>query len=384
MIARLPEQARQDARSSNTSSITSLTRPPAMKPSTMKAAKNSIHFTLLQLILIEAFNPSDALQSINPLTTSPISPSFSCHGRPSNVKGCRRRCKSPSFRALTAPLAARQIYAPSPTALCANPAEALFPSDDSDYESTNRPDRTSPLLSGDKTNAQVVVDQSLDSTSLSSGTSNFFQISEISHPTQQKLQIGSFVVVDPVDAIADWVSELFVEQSVQWRSSSSNDSESIETAEEILAAENLNQTGSGYILESYSPGSVLDMIAQASATHTPLSYQIRTIVRVMLPSILLAIVGTAVYPSMVQWLIHLHTSSPSALNGADGLDAALKRNNLLYTDDVLVVVSNDLSQYIQNILTTCALLFGMLVGQTVSFLVEIIPRFDNFSSFYWY
>jgi hypothetical protein len=40
---------------------------------------------------------------------------------------------------------------------------------------------------------------------------------------------------------------------------------------------------------------------------------------------------------------------------------------MLYTDDVITVLSNDLSQYVQNVLTTCALLFGILVGQAYYF-----------------
>ena len=211
-------------------------------------------------------------------------------------------------------------------------AEDMFPSDDSDYKNTNGssdvPSSSSTRLDG-----------------------NFFQASELAHPTQSKLQIGPIIIVDPIDIIADWVSDWFVEQSLQWKSSDGK----------------TTTTDTPYILESYSPGSALDAIAQASSPYTPLSYQIRTFVRVFLPSLVFAAVSTSVYPSMAEFLVHLHTASSTA----NDFDATIpNENNLLYTDEVLKVLSNDLSQYVQNILTTCALLFGMLVGQTYYFMYQ--------------
>ena len=172
----------------------------------------------------------------------------------------------------------------------ADKADDLFPSDDSDYEYSS------------------IVDGSVRENSLSIGTT-----------------------FDPIDSIANWVSDRFVEQSLQRQETS--------------------------VLESYSPGSTLDAIAQASNTYTPLSYQVRTIVRVILPSILIGVVGTSVYPSMVEWLVGLPSST-------------YDDNGILYNDQVLTVLSNDLSQYVQNILTTCALLFGILVGQTYYFMYQ--------------
>ncbi|KAL3779503.1 hypothetical protein ACHAW5_010632 [Stephanodiscus triporus] len=68
---------------------------------------------------------------------------------------------------------------------------------------------------------------------------------------------------------------------------------------------------------------------------------------VCLPSAIAATIAKSVYPTLATWLVDL----PGPL----------------YTDDVLTVLSNDLSQYVQNVLTTCALLFGMLVGQAYYF-----------------
>ncbi|KAL7530856.1 hypothetical protein ACHAXR_007838 [Thalassiosira sp. AJA248-18] len=238
-------------------------------------------------------------------------------------------------------------------------AEALFPSDDSDYEQNER-DNGISSSSAAKTTTHS------SSSSSSDGNSSVLQSSEIFHPTQSRIKLGGVVIVDPIDVIADWVSDRFAEQSLQSRSTSNNN-------------ENNNNN---VMMESYSPGSALDAIAQASSTYTPLSYQIRTVVRVTLPSILVAIAASAVYPSLVQLLVHIPgdggagagagladvttTTTTTTLSIMDGG----ANNNLLYTDQVLTVLSNDLSQYVQNILTTCALLFGMLVGQTYYFMYQ--------------
>jgi len=151
---------------------------------------------------------------------------------------------------------------------------------------------------------------------------------------------------DPIDFIADWCSDRFAEQSsssVASKSSQSPPSSSTTTIPTM--PRNNNQ-----LVESYPPGSALDVLSRVSSSpYTPLSYQVRTIVRVGLPSLLCAMVATTTYPYLVNGLIHLD-------------------NNALYTDEVYTVLSNDLSQYVQNILTTSALLFGMLVGQTYFFM----------------
>jgi len=219
--------------------------------------------------------------------------------------------------------------------------ESAFPSDDSDYEQTNG-------SSSSKTQKQH--DNKSRDTQKNNNNS-YFQPSEIYHPTQSQIKLGDQIIVDPIDVIADYISNIFAEQSLQWKSSNNEDAK-IKTN---------SDGGSSYVMESYSPGSALDTIAQASSTLTPLSYQIRTVVRVVLPSILVAIIATIVYPSMAQWLIQLPSSTYDGVDGSNGL---------LYTDDVLTVLSNDLSQYVQNILTTCALLFGMLVGQTYYFMYQ--------------
>ena len=89
------------------------------------------------------------------------------------------------------------------------------------------------------------------------------------------------------------------------------------------------------------------------AASPPVEYQLRTVIRVVLPSLLVAAASTVAYEPIVAALTGLHTSLSEASPD-------------LYDDRVLTVLSNDLSQYVQNILTTCALLFGMLVGQVSS------------------
>ena len=227
--------------------------------------------------------------------------------RPSSSQlSCSKRC-SPSSS-----LKSVLLYATR-----ADKADGLFPSDDSDYEyAVDVTDEQTETISGD-----------------------------------------SLTITDPIDIIADWVSDRFVEQSLQQQnsvSSSNSDGRSSSSDDTKL---NDERKGSKYVLESYLPGSTLDVIAQASNTYTPLSYQVRTIVRVVLPSFLAAIIATSVYPSMAQWLVHLPSST-------------YDDSSILYNDQVLTVLSNDLSQYVQNILTTCALLFGILVGQTYYFMYQ--------------
>ncbi len=212
----------------------------------------------------------------------------------------------------------------------ADKADGLFPSDDSDYKSA-----------------------SLSSDDVTEDRQQYKGVSEISSFTPQSIGSSLSTISDPIDIIADWISDRFVEQSLQQQQKNSENG--IGNADTKLS--NDEGKASKYILESYSPGSTLDVIAQATNTYTPLSYQVRTIVRVILPSILIGALATSVYPSMAQWLVQL----PSSTYGD---------SNILYNDQVLTVLSNDLSQYVQNILTTCALLFGILVGQTYYFMYQ--------------
>ena len=199
----------------------------------------------------------------------------------------------------------------------------LYPSDDSDYEIADRSE-TSKL---DTVSIKVFDGDGIHN-----------------KPTQSRLEIGTISITDPFDIIADWVADKFVEQSLQSKSN-----------------QDINDPGEDYVLESFSPGSTLNTIAEATNTYVPLSYQMRTVVRVLLPSLVFAVIGTLVYPSMAQFLVHL----PS-----EAIGGSMNNDNILYTDEVLTVLSNDLSQYVQNILTTCALLFGMLVGQTYYFMYQ--------------
>ena len=224
-------------------------------------------------------------------------------------------------------------------------AGTLFPSDDSDYKQQQEIDSIGITAAVDGSFTSAADD---DNTTFSASSEIF------RHPAQSQILLGNdFVITDPFDIIADWVSDKFVEQSLQFDKKKKASSINEEDGDD----DDSRYSTTGYnIMESYTPGSTLDAIAQASSTYTPLSYQIRTVVRVVLPSILIAIGATNLYPSLTHWLLNLPTS--------------MYNDNLLYTNDVLTVLSNDLSQYVQNILTTCALLFGMLVGQTYYFMYQ--------------
>ncbi|KAL9189351.1 hypothetical protein ACHAXT_009026 [Thalassiosira profunda] len=253
-------------------------------------------------------------------------------------------------------VAGRRSAGASIFALYATPAgsaEALFPSDDSDYhDQALNNNGASTLLKDDVRSGE-------GASAATTNGSAILQTAGMLHPTQSRVQIGDITLVDPVDVVADFISDRFVEQSLQKRSDDGGSA----SAKEQERAQQTPQTSkdgsissSTYRLESYSPGSALDALARATQTYTPLSYQIRTVVRVVLPSLAMAALATAIYPSMAQWLVHLQTPTNS---GED-----------LYNDQVLTVLSNDLSQYVQNVLTTCALLFGMLVGQTYYFMYQ--------------
>ncbi|KAL3807821.1 hypothetical protein ACHAXA_007980 [Cyclostephanos tholiformis] len=136
-------------------------------------------------------------------------------------------------------------------------------------------------------------------------------------------------------------------------------------------------------METYPPGSVLDALSRWSSstttttssssssvvpsTHPPLSHQVRTVIRVGLPSVVIATIACAIYPTLVHWLLSLPAGILASGGGGSTATTAPSPDMMLYTDDVLTVLSNDLSQYVQNILTTCALLFGILVGQAYYF-----------------
>eukprot|EP00984_Skeletonema_dohrnii_P003012 scaffold1015_cov122-Skeletonema_dohrnii-CCMP3373.AAC.2 len=262
--------------------------------------------------------------SVKELTALPLYPRASTKGG-STLRFPHYKVQ---FSSSTSPLPSHSVL----FATRADKADGLFPSDDSDYyEYSSLSDGAAATEDKKRQNKDVPPEMS----------SSTFQ------------SIGSLPSIsDPIDIIADWISDRFVEQSLQQQQRPES---GIGNAE--IKSSNDEGEASKYILESYSPGSTLDVIAQASNTYTPLSYQVRTIVRVILPSILFGAVATSVYPSMAQWLVQLPSST-------------YENSNILYNDQVLTVLSNDLSQYVQNILTTCALLFGILVGQTYYFMYQ--------------
>ena len=262
--------------------------------------------------------------SVKELTALPLYPRASTKGGST----LRFPYYKVQFSSSTSPLPSHSVL----FATRADKADGLFPSDDSDYyEYSSLSDGAAATEDKQQQNKDVPPEMS----------SSTFQ------------SIGSLhSISNPIDIIADWISDRFKEQSLQQQQRPES---GIGNAE--IKSSNDEGEASKYILESYSPGSTLDVIAQASNTYTPLSYQVRTIVRVILPSILFGAVATSVYPSMAQWLVQLPSST-------------YENSNILYNDQVLTVLSNDLSQYVQNILTKCALLFGILVGQTYYFMYQ--------------
>lgn len=134
--------------------------------------------------------------------------------------------------------------------------------------------------------------------------------------------------IDPINLVADWVSQSYF----------------------------VEETATKTATEQYSSW-LRTTTTTPPSTHAPISNQIRTIIRVGLPSTLIALLATGIYPTVTMWLRSLPADLPQTLSIIEPL----------YTDSVLTVLSNDLSQYIQNILTTCALLFGILVGQAYYF-----------------
>lgn len=76
---------------------------------------------------------------------------------------------------------------------------------------------------------------------------------------------------------------------------------------------------------------------------------ILTLFRVLLPSTLLSALSVALYPNLVAVLVNWKE---------------------VYTDGVVDVIGNDYSQFVQNVLVTCSLVFSILVGQTFYFLYQ--------------
>lgn len=148
----------------------------------------------------------------------------------------------------------------------------------------------------------------------------------------QGANVRAEMMIDPINLVANWVANWVSRHFME------------ETA-----------TATTKTTEKYS--SWLRTTNAPPSTHAPISNQIRTIIRVGIPSILIAIFATSIYPIVTMWLRSLPADLPQTLSIIEPL----------YTDSVITVLSNDLSQYIQNILTTCALLFGILVGQAYYF-----------------
>ena len=85
--------------------------------------------------------------------------------------------------------------------------------------------------------------------------------------------------------------------------------------------------------------------------------QLISLLRVGIPSVLAAAVSKWIYPFLAM------TVAGWIVSGDHGGDTA-------GSSGVFLVVSQDSSQYIQNILTTSGLVFSLLVGQTYYFMVR--------------
>ena len=283
-------------------------------------------------------------------TTTTTTTSSHRHARPVVVDHAAfARATEPSF-ALLATAGEEEGVAssssPPQTSSSSSSSSFFFPSDDSDYRrrgseggAIEPPGPMAAVVPSRRRSWTARLEGGGGGGGRGGGTASVVVVVDDINPT----------IVDPIDLVADWVSMRLVERSIPPRPGPDA------------------QAG-----ESYPPGSILDILDRwasstsssyhdyssssssssvvVPSTHAPLSHQARTIVRVGLPSVIAAVLAWYVYPGSVRWLVRL--GSPS---------------DPLYTDGVITVLSNDLSQYVQNVLTTCALLFGILAGQAYYF-----------------
>jgi hypothetical protein len=90
-----------------------------------------------------------------------------------------------------------------------------------------------------------------------------------------------------------------------------------------------------------------------------IAVQVKTVVRVCLPAFLLSIVGVVTYPSFAMLLV--------SIIGNENHGA-------------FSVLSQDASQYVQNILTASGLMFSILVGYTYYFMYQQQERVSRGNS----
>jgi len=113
---------------------------------------------------------------------------------------------------------------------------------------------------------------------------------------------------------------------------------------------------------------------EADPSKMPEYVQLTSLLRVGVPSFLAAAVSKWIYPFLAM------TVAGWIVSGDHGGDTA-------GSNGVFLVVSQDSSQYIQNILTTSGLVFSLLVGQTYYFMVRrldlVATGLDNFFSRPW-
>jgi hypothetical protein len=99
---------------------------------------------------------------------------------------------------------------------------------------------------------------------------------------------------------------------------------------------------------SYSSNDSI-LFGQTSWDSEVIAVQIKTLVRVCLPALLLSIIGVMSYPSFAMSLVNIIGNE---------------------NQGAFSVLSQDASQYVQNILTASGLMFSILVGYTYYFMYQ--------------
>jgi hypothetical protein len=156
--------------------------------------------------------------------------------------------------------------------------------------------------------------------------------------------LSSFAA-DPIEWVASYMADgvssaLQLEQQKQTTGRDEN-------SEPIISKRIFDETS--YSCDSFLGGAELDSEVVA--------VQIKTLVRVCLPAILLSLVGIISYPSFAMLL--------AGIIGDENHGA-------------FAVLSQDASQYVQNILTSSGLMFSILVGYTYYFMYQQQEKVSNY------
>lgn len=124
-----------------------------------------------------------------------------------------------------------------------------------------------------------------------------------------------------------------------------DDNDSNKKEEKVLVMKK-EESSSFEILASQATDWIVDQLPEEYSNLKP---QIKTFIRVVSPSLLWAFISASLYPSMAM---------------------SLAEWKEVYTYGVIDVIGNDYSQYVQNVLVTCSLVFSILIGQTYYFMYQ--------------